>query len=325
MTSSLPGAFGHPSSMRKRPFDVRHPFTRAQLAAAGLAESLLRRRDFQQVVRGVWVHRDGVDDLTLIRAALALHPDDAFASHQSAAVVLGLPVPDHPFAHVTVRKHEDRRFRARIKPHVTTRERRVIVVRGIRTTEPVATFIDCAGSLSLVELVVLGDALAKRYRIKAAELRRACRESKDYYAGLALRAAEYVRDGVDSPMETLLRMLIVLAGLPEPEVNFRIYNDDGTWRRRFDLYYPTVKLIVEYDGRQHAEDPEQWESDLRRREEIDDEGRRIVVVTAKGIFVEPEHTLQRVRRQLVLRGYGDVPQIQPGWEEHFPSNVRRSA
>ena len=34
---------------------------------------------------------------------------------------------------------------------------------------------------------------------------------------------------------------------------------------------------------------------------------RILVVTAKGVFVEPERTLHRIRRQLVLRGAGEVP------------------
>ncbi len=303
--------------MEEAPLNVNHPFTRAQWIAAGGALKLLRRRDFQQIVGSVWVHRGGLDDDTLIRAALAIHPDDAFASHLSAAKVLRLPIPDHPFAHVTVGKHEDRRFRPRVKPHVTKRMRRVIVVRGIRTTDPIATFIDCAGTLSLVERVILGDALVRKYDITSEQLLKACRESSDYYAGLATAAAEYVRDGVDSPMETRLRMLIVLAGLPEPTVNFMLFRDDGTWRRRFDLSYPGIKLIIEYDGRHHATDPTQWEGDIDRREEFDDEGYRILVVTSKGIFVDPERTLHRVRRQLVLRGWGDVPPIQPLWKEHF--------
>jgi len=308
---------GNGTGMQETPFNAHHPFTRAEWIAAGNPLKLLRRRDFQQVIARVWVHRSGIDDDTLIRAALALHPDDAFASHLSAAQVLRLPVPDHPFAHVTVAKHEDRRYRPRIKPHVTKRQRRIIEVRGIRTTDPIATFIDCAGLLSLVELVILGDALVKKYGISPDALRKACRESTDYYAGLARAAAEYVREGVDSPMETRLRMLIVLAGLPEPEVNFKLYREDGTWRRRFDLSYPRIKLIVEYDGRQHADDKAQWEGDLERREEFDDESYRILVVTSKGIFVEPERTLHRIRRQLVLRGWGAVPPIQPQWRDHF--------
>ena len=227
------------------------------------------------------------------------------------------PVPDRPFVHVTVLREKDRRFRPEIKCHVTKRVLRIVLKRGIRTTDLVDTFIACAGMLSLIDLVILGDAMVRRYAITAAQLRTACDLSTDYYAGLARAGAAYVRDRVDSPMETRLRMLIVLAGLPEPEVGHRIYNDDGTWRRRFDLYYPSIRLVIEYDGRQHAEDPAQWESDLERREELDDEGRRLLVVTAGGIFKVPERTLLRVHRQLELRGWPDLPPIGDGWRDHF--------
>ena len=50
---------------------------------------------------------------------------------------------------------------------------------------------------------------------------------------LALRAAGLVREGVDSPMETRVRLLIVLAGLPEPSVNHIVRAEDGSWRMRF--------------------------------------------------------------------------------------------
>lgn len=298
-------------------FDSRRPFTRADLERAGLQDSLVRRRNHVQLVKGVWIHNDARDHLSLIRAALLIHPDDSFASHVRAALVLGLPVPDSPFAHVTVRKQEDRHYRAQIKPHVTHRPRRVIVVDGIRTTDPIATFIDCAGLLSLVNVVVLGDALVKKYKIDPADLRLACKKSTDYYAGLARMAAAYVRAGVDSPMETRLRMLIVLAGLPEPEVNVTTYRSDGSWHRRFDLCYRGIKLIVEYEGRQHAEDSQQWHSDIERREEFDDEGYRILLVTAAGIYREPGRTLDRIRRQLILRGMPHVPTLDERWREHF--------
>ena len=114
-------------------------------------------------------------------------------------------------------------------------------------------------------------------------------------------------------------MLLVLAGLPEPKVDLREMNDDGTWRRRYDLCYPEFKLIVEYDGRQHAESPAQWERDLERREELDDDEYRILVVTARGIFVEPERTIERVRRALVARGCTQKLEIRTAWREHFRS------
>ncbi|GAA5141969.1 hypothetical protein GCM10023340_04640 [Nocardioides marinquilinus] len=293
------------------------PFTRRELIAAGGTAATLRRGDYRQVLPRVWMHTSALDDLALVRAALHIHPADAVASHMSAALVLGLPVPDQPFAHVTVFRHRDRRFRREIKPHVTERRRRVIRRRGLRVTDPVATFIDCAGWLSLVDMVILGDALAKRYDIDPARLVQMCEASTDYYRGRALAAALLVRTGVDTPMETRLRLLIVLAGLPEPVINHRVYWDDGTLKRRFDLYYPEVKVIVEYDGRQHAEDTAQWRGDLERREELDDDGYRILVVTATGVFREPAHTLHRIRRLLIARGMEGVAELDDEWRHHF--------
>jgi hypothetical protein len=99
---------------------------------------------------------------------------------------------------------------------------------------------------------------------------------------------------VDSPQETRIRLLLVLAGLPEPRVNLIIRGRDGGWRRRYDLAYEELQLIVEYDGRQHAEDTEQWLTDIFRREELDQIRWRLVIVTSEGIYREPLRTLERV-------------------------------
>lgn len=81
------------------------------------------------------------------------------------------------------------------------------------------TFIALASCLSLVELVVVGDAMVRMQLVSEADLREKTKASSERHAVLARRAAGLVRRGVDSPMETRLRLLIVLAGLPEPEVN----------------------------------------------------------------------------------------------------------
>lgn len=301
------------------------PFTTQQFRAAGFEPAVLRRRTFVQIFKGIWAYTEHVDALTRIRAAVLAHPEGAIASHFSAARIYELPVPDHPFEHVTVFRTDDRRCRQGLKSHVTKRRKRVQLVRGIPVVEPVVMFIQLAGQLSLVDLVVLGDALVRKFGIRPAELRRRCRSSGDYYAKAAAAAAEYVRSGVDSPMESILRMLIVLAGLPEPQTNAPIRNDDGTLRRRFDLYYAEGRVIVEYDGRHHALDAAQWRHDLERREELDQAGYRIVVVTAEGVYREPRRTLERVRRALVERGVRGVPPIQDDWREHFPAWSRTAA
>lgn len=298
-------------------FDFDKPFTRADLDAAGLELSMLRRAEFKRIYRGVWVRRSAIDTHTHIRAALALHGQDAIASHFSAGRLHGMPLPEHAFEHVMVFGADERRFRPGIKSHVARRRRAVVSIAGMQVSDLFATFVDLARYLSLVDLVVVGDWLVRRRGITAGQLIRKCRDSSEHHAGAALRAALFVREGVDSPMETRLRMLIVLAGLPEPEVNHVVVWDDGTWKRRYDLWYPTIGLIVEYDGRQHAADAGQWNSDLTRREEFDDAGLKILVVTAEGIFDEPLATLTRVRRNLILRGYGPVPQISEEWRQYF--------
>ena len=92
-------------------------------------------------------------------------------------------------------------------------------------------------------------------------------------------------------------MLLVLAGLPEPVINEILRCADGSWRMRLDLSYPELRLIVEYDGRQHAENTAQWNRDLRRREELESLGWRIVVVTARDLNGEPGATLDRGARR----------------------------
>ena len=123
-------------------------------------------------------------------------------------------------------------------------------------------------------------------------------------------------------MESRLRMLIVLACLPEPVVNHVEYDDLGHWIRRFDLSFPTHRLAIEYDGRQHAQSRAQWEHDVDRREQLDEDGWRIVVVLAKGVYREPDRTLDRVERAMRAVGIA-VPQRSREWEAHFASPAGR--
>lgn len=72
-----------------------------------------------------------------------------------------------------------------------------------------------------------------------------------------------MRAGSASPRETRLRELLVGAGLPEPEPNAPIELPDGT-RTHGDLVYARHRVVVEYDGEQHREDPVQFARDVDR-------------------------------------------------------------
>ena len=139
--------------------------------------------------------------------------------------------------------------------------------RGVPISAPAAVFLELATlHQDLLALVVLGDSLVRRTRISPETLVAAAAGWSGRGSRLARRAAGLVRKGVDSAMETRLRLLIVLAGLPEPTVNFIVRDQNGDWTLRSDLSYPGLKLIIEYDGDQHRQDPQQWSRDLRRRE-----------------------------------------------------------
>jgi hypothetical protein len=124
-------------------------------------------------------------------------------------------------------------------------------------------------------------------------------------------------------METRLRMLLVLSGLPEPEVNLTLRDEYGEPVRRFDLCWPSVRVAVEYDGRHHVAREEQWESDLRRREAMDDEDWRLLVVVSSGIYQDPEQTVRRVWVLLRARGLtGLASRPSDAWRPHFPGRTR---
>jgi very-short-patch-repair endonuclease len=304
------------------PLDTYRPFTREDAVRAGVDRRVLRTSLFRRVFRGVYVRRDVPDSVQVrAEAAFVLHPPDAFVSHTTAAALWGLPVPTDPQVHVTVDHPKKRRYRPGIRNHVRTGPARIRVLRGVRISHPFQMFVELASILSLVDLVVVGDALVKLFDVPAERLVEHCRSSGDHHARTALGAARYVRNEVDSPMETRLRMLIVLAGLPEPVVNFKIRDENGRVVRRLDLSYPALRLIVEYDGRQHIEREANWESDLDRREELDEEEWRILVVTAKGIYGDPARTIARVHRALRSRGCPGLP-TQPSqtWRAHFPGH-----
>jgi len=171
--------------------------------------------------------------------------------------------------------------------------------------------------VSLVDLVITGDSLVKANDLDPQQFIAAAEAFEGRNAKRARRAAALIRAGVDSPMETRIRLLIVLAGLPEPQVNFILRVAGGRWRWRFDLCYPEYKLIIEYDGRHHAFDSDQWTRDLERREWLDQDGWRIIIVISEGIDETPLRTLQRVRAALDERGARVPKAFRPEWMRHF--------
>ncbi len=185
---------------------------------------------------------------------------------------------------------------------------------GLLVTTPAQTFVDLAPELGLVDLVVLGDSLVRAGVVTVAELVGAAADAPRRSA--AHRGARLVRARVDSPMATRLRLLLVLAGLPEPVVDVVIRDEGGRVVYRLDLALPEVRVAVEYDGRQPPENTRQWRWDVQRREELEGDGWRLVVVPSGDLSREPARTRFRVVAALAERGMR-VTVRWTEWQRHF--------
>lgn len=138
---------------------------------------------------------------------------------------------------------------------------------GTNVQAPADAWCELATSLTLDELVMAGDALFYRQRKIATreQLVAAIRRWGRKPGASTLRAAfELIRENAESPKETEWRLIIVHAGLPEPVVNHPVYDENGKLVAIIDLAFPEQKTGADYDGRHHAEDPDQFARDGER-------------------------------------------------------------
>lgn len=301
--------------------NLLQPFNRADARAAGLTLQELLSPRFQRILYDVYVSAAVQISLPLLAtAALAISAPGAYASHVTAAALWGAIVPHSGSVHLSVPQGRPRSKRSGITAHRSGPSPEVLRQDGVPLSAPVACLLEMAADgLGLIDLVVAADSLLRLKRVTRDQLVAAATSYRGRGARVARRMAFLARSGVDSAMETRLRLLIVLAGLGDPVVNWVLRDGDGEWVMRFDLCFPALKLIVEYDGRQHAESAKQWQRDIRRREQLDRLGWRIVIVDADGIFVRPGETIERIRDAMEELS-GRRPRLTRGseWRREFP-------
>lgn len=303
------------------PHDPTQPFT-PRMVRDQIPWSTLRGPRFRQLLPTVYVAREvAVTPALLARAALLVLPATAWLSHTTAADLQRIPVPVDPRINACVPKAADRRLRGALRLRVRSRRPATRLVGGLTVSTGADLFCELSEVLGLVDLVVAGDAMARAGMTRPNRLVRAAAALSGDHAAHARRAAGLVRERVDSPMETRLRLLFVLAGLPEPRVNPELR--DGSFRTRVDLCYPELRLAIEYDGQQHrADDLDQWDRDNDRISWFARHGWELVPVISRGIYRRPEETLGRVCDAIRRRG-GVVPdELDPEWRLHFPGDRR---
>ena len=203
---------------------------------------------------------------------------DQFFSHATAARIHRMWVPPQfsdSELHVSTLKPGRAPRVSQVQGHQVTMGPGwdVRVVRGLHVIDPVSAWMQLAPQLSGRELVIVGDSLVRRHYpiTTVANLQRRVQASHGRRGTGKLRAAlERVRADTDSPRETELRLEIVDAGFPEPEVNRQIHDADGRFIGFGDLVYFEYKVLVEYEGDQHRTNSVQFGRDLTRQQELGD-------------------------------------------------------
>jgi hypothetical protein len=106
-----------------------------------------------------------------------------------------------------------------------------------------------------------------------------------------LRVFRWVRPGTDSPKETVLRLIVLDAGFPEPAVNPVVQVANGT--RRLDLGWLKEMIDLEFHGEQHFKDSQTARADLLRRGDLQAAG-WLVVETTNADLLDPRRLLARL-------------------------------
>lgn len=251
------------------------------------------------------------------RALLTALPAAAFLTHVTAARLWPLPLPtarpDEPI-HVAVRRPARPPRRTGVAGHVIVDAHAGVVRRaGLAVIDPATLFCQLATQLSLPDLVAVGDALTLRpVYTNFGELRPWLTVDQlhvriEHFHGRgklrAVQAADLIRPGAESRPETLVRLALVDAGLPEPELQLDITDSGGRWFGRADMAYRNQRMIVEYDGDQHRSNTAQFDKDVKRLDDFYALGWRVVRIVGRSFFANPQESVDRVARALIERGW----------------------
>ena len=178
---------------------------------------------------------------------------------------------------------------------------------GLPVVDPVTAWRQSAPWLTQDEIVSVADALAGRWsphvcarEVPVSTLVSAVECSERSRGTSALRRAlPLVRPDVESPKETELRLLLGRAGLPEPDVNVRTFDEDDLYLGKPDLRWLRARVCTEYEGDEHRTDARRYRSDIDRRERFADAGWRMVRVTEDDLHgAASERMIARLRRLL---------------------------
>lgn len=268
-----------------------------------MGASRLRRADLHHPFHSVHLTVAPSSVHELCRAYLPLIPQGGHFSHQTAAVLLGVPLPDW--------SPEDPLHVSVAFPSTPPRGRGVVghslgrvsggIVDGLPVCSPAHVWCQLSGVIGREDLVAADDHLVGARRrpplLDAGELGELAEElHRTRGARARAWALPRIRFGADSRPETLLRLFLEAHGFDGLDVNGPVPVDGGRLTLHPDLSIPRRRLAFEYEGDGHRVDRRQWRLDIERRDLFEAEGWRVVRVTASDLFADRAAFVARLDR-----------------------------
>jgi very-short-patch-repair endonuclease len=275
----------------------------AAIAAGLVTAKALRGRGFLRLFPDTYVRRSAKSPDLRLRSLAAYRYVEGHGvlSGHSAAVLLGADcAPEEAPAEGTVaggrRTHPGLCVHRDALPADEVR-----ACRGVLVTSDQRTAYDLGRQPDLVEGVVGIDAVANACRLDPSEVLSLAQRHPDARGSRNLRRAVALADRrAGSPMETRLRLVLVLRGLPKPEVQFPVLDDVCHRAVWLDLAYPDHRIGIEYEGADHAR-PERVLRDADRYTWLVDRGWRMYRFTKYQVYAEPDELAATVDRALAAR------------------------
>jgi len=278
-------------------------YSAASARAAGLTRARLRGPSFLRLTHDLVVRLDDAIDVRerLLLLATVLPPDTAY-SHLTAAHLLGAHVdaPKRPHVALTPRRVLPQRADFAVHArHLSPAD--VVEVDGVRVTSGAQTFLDLAAHLPPAELVAVGDALMLAKNLTAEELAERLGRADRVRGVVRARAcAPMLRPKAMSRPESLVRYWLVVSDLPDPQIQVPVHDRWGREVAHGDLGYAEWKLLLEYEGSQHAT-VEKFGSDIDRYSLMAADG--FLVLRFAKRHLNRGTVLERTGRALMSRGW----------------------
>lgn len=284
------GATAETAGVRRAaiPLELRRgPFTVQDARRAGLTRRQLHGRAWVRIAPRTYVWAGLTEGRrALYDAALRRSPPRAVLSGWSAADLHGLDVDDEcgPELIASPGSGVSALVGVRLWRGVLD-DRDVVVRHRRRLTSVPRTLRDLTARVDLVEGIALVDQALYRQLTTLPELDDWVAEHSGSIGVPKLRRAlEHAEPLSESPMETRLRMLLVLAGLPRPQAQATLFDAGGSFLARADLYYPAQRLAIEYDGGTHRDS---LAEDDRRQNRLVAAGIQLLRFTAGDVYGRP--------------------------------------